>query len=959
MVNISQYVTQVSSQSIGLQESGGNGYIGNQALGELGQVIGGNIDKSLKIDEQSLVNKQQANIASANLVTKRMLEADEKRNAQLQQTQNLALLGTFAESERTLRAKLNEEQTNAENGADGFVKKYSQIVDDHFSETYKNLPPERRAFLEPKIFDLSNSLKNSAQEFETKERTSNALNGAQNYLTVQLDKVNSDPNSVTMAKDNVDMIVSELPTTPEQKRQIKMDSYNKIDEQHLEFFSTNNPVEFLNNYGGIAQNNNASFDSIMPSIFKTEGGYAAKDGRSNAPVIYGMNKKYNPDLYDKIKTLYDAGKIEEAKNVAKQGYKERYWDAINADSLPEDIRHMAFDTAINQGVDVAKDLINQSGGDVAKFAELRIAKYEKLNQPENIKSWKNRTNEILSQALQKSSTSPDLPTNPAQRKYVMQAQSTLVRIEKQKASFLRSQEAIKNAEKKPETDRLKYLASQGKVSPEAVDLLVQSEEIDYGQANAILKPAKTYGKEQASLQAEARMQDMYSLREAALNGGIGRKEVMDSNVLTSQEKLFILPSVATFEGMQEKALKLKSDAENKAKKEQNAQLEKSVNDNKLGLEGISLLNETGRIDTETYNKLFTKIKTRDKQKQEKIIIEQNFKTGFAGTPEHTKAVNSVFSDIAPTIFDNKIPVPERLNQTIDFLQQSKNVMPDSLKSRLNIMTKTKTPEDLQYLSGIYEYSKLTENRMLLAQIPDDAKAQASIYSTYRSIGLSPEQAHVNTQEDLKIDDATIVSRKKQATDYIKEQSKNQSFLSVAGDALDSYFSDDFEFSNIDTISPAYASANRDLQDLYTTFFVKTGNEETAKELAADGLSHIYRKFNGEFMKNAPNAITDYDEDLINQDIQDALSDEVSLKLLEKQQITPESVKIMSDMQTEKDVKTGSDIRYPIVDENYMPIRDNRGNPIYYKMSYRNLNQKLMESEKSEKPQNNPLTFYEK
>ena len=122
------------------------------------------------------------------------------------------------------------------------------------------------------------------------------------------------------------------------------------------------------------------FDQSVEHIFKSEGGYVAKDGRSNAPANFGINQNANPDI--DVKNL--------TKDQAKEIYKERYWDKINADSLPENIRLVAFDTAVNQGVKTANRLIKESGGDLEKFTQLRIAEYKSLNQPENEKQWIDR-----------------------------------------------------------------------------------------------------------------------------------------------------------------------------------------------------------------------------------------------------------------------------------------------------------------------------------------------------------------------------------------------------------------------------------------------------------------------------------------------------------------------------------------------------------------------------------------
>ncbi|NBP03188.1 MAG: hypothetical protein EBU90_24405, partial [Proteobacteria bacterium] len=148
MVNISQYVPQVSSQSIGLQESGGNGYIGNQALSQLGQVVGGNIDKSLSIDEQSIANKEQANIASANLVYKRQQETEQALAKQQDFKIKTGIHGAVIDSTFSIKTKLQDLKNEIGAGANGYFEKSRKLIDDEYEKSIGNLQGENRLFAE-------------------------------------------------------------------------------------------------------------------------------------------------------------------------------------------------------------------------------------------------------------------------------------------------------------------------------------------------------------------------------------------------------------------------------------------------------------------------------------------------------------------------------------------------------------------------------------------------------------------------------------------------------------------------------------------------------------------------------------------------------------------------------------------------------------------------------------------
>ena len=127
------------------------------------------------------------------------------------------------------------------------------------------------------------------------------------------------------------------------------------------------------------------FDGAVARTFRFEGGYNPRDA-NGVPVNFGINQAYHPGV--------DVSKL--TKDQARDIYKRQYWDAIEADKLDPRLQHMAFDTAVISGPAKAKELLAASGGDPAKFMQLREqfeeglvksdpAKYGKYQQ-----SWANR-----------------------------------------------------------------------------------------------------------------------------------------------------------------------------------------------------------------------------------------------------------------------------------------------------------------------------------------------------------------------------------------------------------------------------------------------------------------------------------------------------------------------------------------------------------------------------------------
>jgi hypothetical protein len=149
----------------------------------------------------------------------------------------------------------------------------------------------------------------------------------------------------------------------------------------------------------------SGFDAHIGKLLKTEGGYAAKDGTSGAPVVYGLNRKHNPSEFDAAMKITNEKGKEAGQAYASTVYKQKYWDTIGGDTLPPELQATALDAAVNQGAGTAKKWLEQSGGDVEKFNALRRERYNELlkdpAQAGNRTAWMNRMAEADNDALQR------------------------------------------------------------------------------------------------------------------------------------------------------------------------------------------------------------------------------------------------------------------------------------------------------------------------------------------------------------------------------------------------------------------------------------------------------------------------------------------------------------------------------------------------------------------------------
>lgn len=99
-----------------------------------------------------------------------------------------------------------------------------------------------------------------------------------------------------------------------------------------------------------------------------EGGDKIAQEPKGGVAKFGINSVANPDVDVKNLTREQAAGI----------YAKNYWDAIGADKLPESIRFIAYDTAVNHGVGAAKAMIEKSGGDPKALIDLRFKEYRRL-----------------------------------------------------------------------------------------------------------------------------------------------------------------------------------------------------------------------------------------------------------------------------------------------------------------------------------------------------------------------------------------------------------------------------------------------------------------------------------------------------------------------------------------------------------------------------------------------------
>jgi lysozyme family protein len=134
----------------------------------------------------------------------------------------------------------------------------------------------------------------------------------------------------------------------------------------------------------------ANRDAIITFVRdKLEGGDKIVDLGDGAGITrFGITQKNHPR--------------EDVKNLtgdrASEILKSEYWDAVGGDQLLQANPALAisvFDAAVNQGQGAAKQMLAQSGGDVAKFNQLRRERYAQTQGKERFgAAWADRMRKI-------------------------------------------------------------------------------------------------------------------------------------------------------------------------------------------------------------------------------------------------------------------------------------------------------------------------------------------------------------------------------------------------------------------------------------------------------------------------------------------------------------------------------------------------------------------------------------
>lgn len=111
--------------------------------------------------------------------------------------------------------------------------------------------------------------------------------------------------------------------------------------------------------GNPIANENNIFDAIFKQLLKNEGIYSDHPADKGGKTIFGITKRYHPEMFDKVYNLWKSGQVEEALNIAKEFYKKNYWDS-SFNHIPDTaLQFKLFDLSVNLGKTIAIKLLKR------------------------------------------------------------------------------------------------------------------------------------------------------------------------------------------------------------------------------------------------------------------------------------------------------------------------------------------------------------------------------------------------------------------------------------------------------------------------------------------------------------------------------------------------------------------------------------------------------------------------
>lgn len=214
-------------------------------------------------------------------------------------------------------------------------------------------------------------------------------------------------------------------------------------------------------------------DEIIDYVMHDLEGGAKTVSDGDGMAQYGINSAANPDL--------PVGKL--TADDARKAYKERYWDKMNIDALPDNMKLLTMNAAVLMGTTQAQKLLDRSGNDPQKMLALTDQFLKDLNakNPEKYgkyaEGWNGRIAKIMAQFQGDISLSAAQSRAAELEKRFPGAGAELVELV---TKNINQREAIRKADETSVRDEVSQIVSQNNGDWTKVPAALRSRAAAYG-----------------------------------------------------------------------------------------------------------------------------------------------------------------------------------------------------------------------------------------------------------------------------------------------------------------------------------------------------------------------------------------------------------------------------------------------------------------------------------------------
>lgn len=135
---------------------------------------------------------------------------------------------------------------------------------------------------------------------------------------------------------------------------------------------------------------NEKFSVALQFTLRWEGFISDDKDDPGKLTIWGISSKYNPKEVAEMKKLIDEGKKDEAFEICKETYKNKYWDRAKCYDYPQEVATVMFEYAVNPGIGALEKALKENPSDWKDLLLKRIEYFSDRNNKKYIRGWVRR-----------------------------------------------------------------------------------------------------------------------------------------------------------------------------------------------------------------------------------------------------------------------------------------------------------------------------------------------------------------------------------------------------------------------------------------------------------------------------------------------------------------------------------------------------------------------------------------